>query len=138
MLLIDTEKWLLVSFQCEFLSIQEVVELFHLPYGSLSLSFEIQIILFSLCQRSASIANHFSLLDYTCTKSLFGSIICRVVSALTSNLLLNGDNKGHSLTGTLFTFVDKNDSSLKYKNKMKVHEGNKGIGLSVRTCGYLT
>ena len=29
MFLIDTYKWLLVSFQCKFLSIQEVVELFH-------------------------------------------------------------------------------------------------------------
>ena len=69
MLLVDTHKWLLVGFQCEFLSIQEVMELFHSPYG-----FQILIILFSLCQRSESIANHLSLLDYTCTKSLLGSI----------------------------------------------------------------
>ena len=34
MLLVNAYKWLLVSFQCEFLSIQEVVELFHSPDSS--------------------------------------------------------------------------------------------------------
>ena len=34
MFLVDTYKWLLVSFQCKFLSIQEVVELFHSPDSS--------------------------------------------------------------------------------------------------------
>ena len=34
MFLVDTYKWLLVSFQYEFLSIQEVMELFHSPYSS--------------------------------------------------------------------------------------------------------
>ena len=34
MLLVDTSKWLLVSFQCKFLSIQKVVELFHSPDSS--------------------------------------------------------------------------------------------------------
>ena len=34
MFLIDTYKWLLVGFQCKFLSIQEVVELFHSPDSS--------------------------------------------------------------------------------------------------------
>ena len=29
MFLVDAYKWLLVGFQCKFLSIQEVVELFH-------------------------------------------------------------------------------------------------------------
>ena len=34
MYLVDTYKWFLVSFQCKFLSIQEVVELFHFPDSS--------------------------------------------------------------------------------------------------------
>ena len=34
MFLVDTYKWLLVGFQCKFLSIQEVVELFHSPDSS--------------------------------------------------------------------------------------------------------
>ena len=32
--LVDTYKWLLVTFQCKFLSIQEVVKLFHSPDSS--------------------------------------------------------------------------------------------------------
>ena len=63
MLLVDTYKWLLVGFQCEFLSIQEVVELFHSPDSSKCLSLQILIILFSLCQGSGSIAYDFPLLD---------------------------------------------------------------------------
>ena len=34
MFLVDTYKWLLFGFQCKFLSIQEVVELFHFPDSS--------------------------------------------------------------------------------------------------------
>ena len=34
MFLVDTDKWLLVGFQCKFSSIQEVVELFHSPDSS--------------------------------------------------------------------------------------------------------
>ena len=34
MFLVDTYKSLLVSFQCKFFSIQEVVELFHSPDSS--------------------------------------------------------------------------------------------------------
>ena len=38
MILVDTYKWLLVSFQCEFFSIWEVEEFFHSPDGSKFLS----------------------------------------------------------------------------------------------------
>ena len=74
MLFVNAYKWLLVSFQCEFLSIKEVVELFHSPYGSKCLSLQILVILFSLCKISRSITNHFHLLDKACMKSLLGSI----------------------------------------------------------------
>ena len=50
MLLVNTYKWLLVGFQCELLSIQEVVELFHSPDSSKCLSFQILAILLSLCK----------------------------------------------------------------------------------------
>ena len=84
MLLIDTHKWLLVSFQCKFLSIQEVVELFHSSFGSKCLPFQILIILFSFGQSSGNITNHFPLLDYICTCPFLEASICRVVSALMS------------------------------------------------------
>ena len=74
MLLVDTHKWLLVSFQCEFFSMQEVMELFHSLYGFKCLPFQILIILFSFGQSSGNITNYFPFLDYTCTKSLLGSI----------------------------------------------------------------
>ena len=48
MFLVDTYKWLLVSFQCKFLSIQEVVEHFHSPDSSKCLSFQIVVILLNL------------------------------------------------------------------------------------------
>ena len=73
-LLVDTHKWLLVSFQCEFLSIQEVVELLHSPNGSKCLPFQILVILLSFSQGPGSISNYLFLLDYTCTKPFFGSI----------------------------------------------------------------
>ena len=63
MLLVNTYKWLLVSFQCEFLSIQEVVELFHSPDSSKCLSLQILLILFSLCKSPGSITYDFPLLD---------------------------------------------------------------------------
>ena len=49
MFLLNTYKWLLVGFQCEFLSIKDVVELFHSPDCFKCLSLQILIILFSLC-----------------------------------------------------------------------------------------
>ena len=33
-LFVDTYKWLLICFQCESFTIQEIVELFHSPYSS--------------------------------------------------------------------------------------------------------
>ena len=84
MLLVDTHKWLLVSFQCEFLSIQEVVERFHFPHGSKCLSLQFLIILFSFGQSSGSITNHFPLLIIHVLSPFLEASICRVVSALTS------------------------------------------------------
>ena len=63
MLLVNTYKWLLVSFQYEFFPIEEVVELFHSPNCSKCLSLQVLIILFSLCQGSGSITYDFPLLD---------------------------------------------------------------------------
>ena len=74
MLLVDTYKWLLVCFQCKFLSIQEIVELFHSPDSSLCLSFQILVILLSLSESPGSIAYDLILLDQTCSKSFLGSI----------------------------------------------------------------
>ena len=74
MFLVDTYKWLLVSFQCKFLSIQEVVELFHSPDSSQCFSFQILVILLSLGECPGSITYNFSLLDQTCSESFLGSI----------------------------------------------------------------
>ena len=74
MFLVDTYKWLLVSFQCKFLSIQEVVELFHSPDSSQCLSFQILVILLSFGECPGSITYDVSLLDQTCSESFHGSI----------------------------------------------------------------
>ena len=61
-------------FQCEFLSIQEVVEHFHSPNGSKCLPFQILVVLLSFSQRPGSKANHLSFQDYACSKPFLGSI----------------------------------------------------------------
>ena len=72
--LVDTYKWLLVCFQCKFLSVQEIVEFFHSPDSSQCLSLLILVILLSLCECPGGIAYGLTLLDQTCSESFLGSI----------------------------------------------------------------
>ena len=74
MFLVNTYKWLLICFKCKFLTIWEIVELFHSPYSSSCLSFQVLVILLSLCECPGSITYNFTILHQTCSESLFGSI----------------------------------------------------------------
>ena len=50
------------------------MELFHSPYSSKCLSFQVLVVLLSLCECSGRITYNFTILDQACSKSLFGSI----------------------------------------------------------------